>query len=122
MGNIASQPVVYMPANRFRVSVDGETYGEFAEVDGLDDFDFGVLEIHTGDSNVVASQSAGKKVSAVLKFTKGAVPAGNERLRQWCDLVVDPSGQNGAVDPLYKKNVLIEQLDRSGSPVDALTC
>lgn len=121
MGNIASQPVVYQPSNRFRVSFDGQSYGEFAEAEGFDDFEIGVMSIDTGDSNVVASQSAGKKKYSPLKLTKGAVSADKEFLRQWADQIVDASGQNGAVDPAYKKNITLDQLDRAGNPVHTWT-
>jgi phage tail-like protein len=122
MGNIFSQPVQYLPAHRFVVQFDGQTVGQFEEAEGFDDFEIGVLEINTGDTNVVAAQSAGKKKYKPLKLTKGAIPADQDQLRTWADQIVDASGQNGDVDPNYKKNVTVQQLDRDGSPVMTYTC
>jgi phage tail-like protein len=121
MPNIQSQPVIYLPASRYAVAFGGQTVGVFSEVDGLDDFEIGVMEINTGDTNVVASQSAGKKKYSPLKLTKGAVASGNEYLRTWANQIVDASGMNGAVDPQYKQIVTVTQLNRDGSPVDVWT-
>jgi phage tail-like protein len=119
--NIQSEPVHYLPANRFSVAFGGNTVGTFAKVENVDKFTIGVMEIDTGDTNVVASQSAGKKKYTALKLTQGAVAYGNNYLRQWADQIVDGSGQNGAVDPAYKQIVTVNQLDRDGSVVDTWT-
>ena len=121
MGNVQSASVIYQPANRFRVRIDGNSVGEFEDAEGFDDVEVGVLEINTGEGAVVASQSAGKPKFPVAKFTKGAVLVGQDFFRQWMKQIVAAGGQNGDVDPNYKKIVTVDQLDRSGLPVTTWT-
>lgn len=121
MGNVQSQSVIYLPANRFRVRIDGQNVGEFEDAEGFDDVEIGVLEIHTGDGGVVASQSAGKPKYPACKLTKGAVPIAQDYLKQWVKQIVSAGGQNGDVDPNYKKIVTIDQLNRDGTPVTTWT-
>jgi phage tail-like protein len=121
MGNVQSASVIYQPANRFRVRIDGQNVGEFEDAEGFDDVEIGVMEINTGDNAVVASQSAGKPKYPVCKLTKGAVKAAQDYLRQWVKQIVTSGNGNGDVDPAYKKIVSLDQLDRSGNPVTTFT-
>jgi phage tail-like protein len=113
MGNVQAETEHYLPANRFRIRVDGDNYGEFESADNINASEFGVMETHGGGSNIVLAQSAGKKKWEDLVLTRGA--SLNTKLLEWYELVGDESGENGDVDPQYKKIVELDQLDRDGT-------
>lgn len=115
MGNAQAESVHYLPKNRFRIRVDGESYGEFITADPINSSEFGIMEIHTGDQNGVAAQSAGKKKFEPLVLTQGSTK--DSKLIDWYDIIGDPDGVNGEVDPNYKKTMELDQLDRDGNPV-----
>ncbi len=115
MGNAQAETYHYLPKNRFRLRFDGEVLGEFTTANGINAGEFAKMEIHTGESNVAAAQSPGKKKFDDLVLTKGATL--DEKLYAWWLQVGDEAGQNGDIDPQYKRTVELDQLDRDGTPL-----
>ncbi|RTL06451.1 phage tail protein [Candidatus Dependentiae bacterium] len=113
--NVQAESIHYLPKNRFRIRVDGESYGEFVTAGPINESEFGVMEINTGEQNGVAAQSAGKKKWSPLVLTQGATR--DTKLSDWYDLIGNPDGINGEVDPKYKKTMELDQLDRDGNAV-----
>lgn len=115
MPNPQAESVHYLPKNRFRLRFDGETLAEFTTANGIRRAEFAVLELHTGDQNGVAAQSAGKKKHEPLVLTEGATTT--TKLGDWFDEIGNADGVNGAADPKYKKTLELDQLDRDGQPL-----
>lgn len=111
---IPGQQPKYLLKSKFRVRVEGEDYGSFVTAGPLLEHEMIVAEIHSGESNVVESQSATKVKFTPVVLTQGA--AKNSKMADWAEEVVDKSGVGGGEDPDYKKTVEIEQLGHDGNP------
>lgn len=115
MPNLQATPVVPLLKGKFRVLVGGENYGDFVTAGPILESESTVAEIQSGESNVVASQSASKVKFSPVTLTQGA--ALNSKMAQWRARVVDQSAIGGGEDADYKEIMTIQQLNHGGTPV-----
>lgn len=116
MPNVQATSVNYLPENRFRVILDGETdAGTFTKAGPLHKSKVDVVSIRTGTSLTEESKQPGNVTYEPVVLEQGV--SLNQVLANWHRQVVNNGGQTGNNSPDYLRTMRIEQLDRDGTKV-----